>query len=83
MNCLRLIANILNYYYKVIPVISFSVFLIHLKFINVKTVINFGTAFITKSERFFKNPLKFDPNRWEREEAGTELIDPYSNLSFG
>jgi cytochrome P450 len=48
-----------------------------------ETNVNFGTSYITKSERFFTNPLKFDPNRWEREEAGTEIIDPYSNLSFG
>jgi hypothetical protein len=48
-----------------------------------KTMVTFGTAYITKSDRFYKNPLKFDPGRWEREEQGIEIIDPYSNLSFG
>ncbi len=42
-----------------------------------------STTYITKSERFFKNPLKFDPHRWNRSEQGSELIDPYANLPFG
>lgn len=39
-----------------------------------KTQINFGTAYITRSERFFKDPLKFDPTRWQRDEIGEEII---------
>ena len=48
-----------------------------------KTMVSFGTAYITQSDRFFKNPDKFDPSRWQRDDEGLELIDPYSNLSFG
>ncbi len=48
-----------------------------------KTTVNIGTAYITKSERFFKDPLKFDPNRWDVEEISNESIDPYTNLPFG
>ena len=35
------------------------------------------------SERYFKNPLKFDPERWERQRQGLEEIDPFTILSFG
>lgn len=38
---------------------------------------------MAQSERFFKNPENFDPERWKRDEEGTEFIDPYSNLAFG
>ena len=39
-----------------------------------------GSMYITQSERFFKNPSKFDPSRWDREE---DMIDPYASLPFG
>ena len=39
--------------------------------------------YTTTSERFFKDPLKFDPSRWQRDESGEEPIDPYSSLPFG
>ena len=48
-----------------------------------KTLVNFGTSFITQSERYFKSPHRFDPDRWEKDEDGSEPIDPYSILSFG
>lgn len=35
------------------------------------------------SERYFENPLKFDPERWVREKEGLEEIDPFTILSFG
>jgi cytochrome P450 len=44
------------------------------------TLTNFCNAYITKSDRFFKNSTKFDPTRWDRED--TE-INPYSTLAFG
>jgi cytochrome P450 len=44
------------------------------------TLVNLCNSYITKSDRFFKNPAKFDPTRWERED--TE-INPYSTLAFG
>merc|ERR1712110_605247 len=47
------------------------------------TMVNFGVAYITKSERFFKNPSKFDPDRFRPENQGSEKIDPYSLLHFG
>lgn len=40
-------------------------------------------SFITKSAKYFRNPLKFDPNRWERSEKGFDEIHPYSTVSFG
>jgi cytochrome P450 len=44
------------------------------------TLMNLSNSYITQSDRFFKNPAKFDPTRWERED--TE-INPYSTLAFG
>lgn len=42
----------------------------------------FCNSYITRSERFFRNALKFDPSRWE---SGKEQIGqhPYSALPFG
>ena len=43
-----------------------------------------STTYITKSERFFKNPLVFDPNRWVREiNDDVGVTHPYANLPFG
>jgi cytochrome P450 len=49
-------------------------------FVPKDTLIMFCNSYITQSDRFFKNPKKFDPTRWERED--TE-INPYSTLAFG
>jgi cytochrome P450 len=35
-------------------------------------------AYTTLSDRFFKEPLKFNPDRWE-----TDEIHPYAALTFG
>jgi cytochrome P450 len=44
------------------------------------TLVNLCNSYITQSDRFFKNPTKFDPTRWEREDTD---INPYSTLAFG
>ena len=48
-----------------------------------KTQIFFSNSHITRNEKYFKNPLNFDPNRWERDELNIEPINPYSSLPFG
>lgn len=52
-------------------------------FFNLKTQVNFGSNYIAQSERFFRNALKFDPERFERHDNGTERIHPFSLLQFG
>ena len=44
------------------------------------TMMNLCNSYITQSERYFKNPTKFIPERWDRED--TE-IHPYATLAFG
>ena len=38
---------------------------------------------MTRSDRFFRDPLRFEPERWEREEAGIENVEPFTMLHFG
>jgi cytochrome P450 len=47
-------------------------------FYKFKTITLLGSSYTTKSPRFFNNPYKFDPLRWERDQ-----IDPYASLPFG
>lgn len=42
------------------------------------TIMLFANSYLTRSERFFKNPLKFDPSRWE-----APNLHPYAALPFG
>ena len=44
---------------------------------------NMGTAYIIQSDRFFRNAREFDPSRWDREESGEDVVDPYAFLPFG
>lgn len=39
----------------------------------------FCNSYITKTDKYFKNAKKFDPERWIRDE---NEIHPYSTLSF-
>lgn len=53
------------------------------RLILLKTMLNMSTMYITRSERFFKNPDVFDPSRWLKEEKDNQQIHPYSHLPFG
>lgn len=51
------------------------------------TIMLFANSHVTRSERFFKNALKFDPSRWEATTsavaAGCPAHHPYAALPFG
>ena len=42
-----------------------------------------ASAYIQNSDRYFKNPDKFNPKRWIKSDKEYEPIHPYSNLPFG
>nr|QEV83791.1 cytochrome P450 [Brachionus rotundiformis] len=46
------------------------------------TTINVGFFVMGKSEKYFKNPEKFDPKRWLKENE-SEPINPYTTMPFG
>jgi cytochrome P450 len=41
------------------------------------------TPYIATSDRFFKNPLEFNPKRWLKNDKDYETIHPYGFLPFG
>lgn len=46
-----------------------------------KTHMLFSNSYITRSEKYFKDPLKFMPSRWE--EGAEEKVHLYTSLPFG
>jgi cholestanetriol 26-monooxygenase len=49
----------------------------------IQTLTALATPYITTSERFFKNPLVFNPRRWLKNDENYENMHPYAFLPFG
>nr|ATW72314.1 cytochrome p450 CYP3047A3 [Brachionus calyciflorus] len=47
------------------------------------TKINVAFFVMSKSEKYFKNPNEFKPQRWLKENQQNEPINPYTTLPFG
>ena len=43
----------------------------------------FSNAVVTRSEKYFKDPLVFDPDRWLDESLSEVKHHPYASLPFG
>ena len=48
---------------------------------SIQTTVIFNTNTTSKDENIFRNPRKFDPDRWSKD--ASEEIHPFSSLPFG